>query len=273
MKTHAQTWILSIALSSAIASTGLSFQAPGPSWFSEHLLYYNGFEHGELPEVNVPAAQETRRHAYRDRPPVHEVGEGFLGVALSLEGGELRLESEEFSPHNPLTISFWWTLPKDHVENDSFTLVTLRGNDGALIRNFARGGPWAGLNRTAGILHVLDFQDIPRVHAPYDQELSSNLALQAGVWHHTALVFSNGNTIQVYTNGVLEFEFTLPGRNFIPEDGVESISFGRGIIVDEIAVIGRVVAADGIQRYYEAMRKLHEYKDITPEGVSVDETN
>lgn len=236
-----------------------AFTAPGPAWFSENLVYYNACEDKTPAAVNTVRAKETL--------PGHLeiVKEGMVGNAFFLPGESdalMTLESEKYSPHRPLTISFWWALPEDHVENEGFGLVRLQGKNRSSIGHFARGGPWSGLERTAGILQIHNFPQITNVSLKYDRTLSETLSLKVGVWHHTALVFTRASTVQVYTDGCLTVELTAQGRNFTAEDELHMISFGPNILIDEIAILDRVLDATGIASYYEAMRNLREYERV-----------
>jgi len=261
-----QTCILPTLLSLVLCVTlpVHSFGAvPGFETYSENVIYYNPCDGVHGSEVNSCEAIESELVPNS----IKIVDTGLFGCALDLTGnpfaGALTLRSTAFSPHAPLTISFWWTLPKDLSENESFGLASLRNSDGGVILLLARGGPWSGLRETGGVAQIQRFADISDVSKVYDEHLAETLSLKAGKWHHTVMVFTLGSRLQIYTDGELSTEVTITGRDFKAEDNINTIHFGSGIQIDEIVILDKALDADSIQGYFKKITALREYSELT----------
>jgi hypothetical protein len=222
-----------------------------PPWFEDRLLYYNGFEQADAELRSEGVAQLVKLDSTQD---------GFRGrAALTGTGKELRLRSDAFSPHRPLTISFWWALQEDPKLETCFGLVHLAGR--GYISHFSRGkGTWCALQRPAAILQVYAIPGIKNVNGIYDSDLRAHVELKAGVWHHTALVVRGASLVEVYTDGRRAWAMRVRGRTFREDDGLRELSVGtRGGIpmaIDEVAVLRRALTPEEIARYVAALSQM-----------------
>ncbi|HJN16162.1 MAG TPA: hypothetical protein QGH10_11745, partial [Armatimonadota bacterium] len=126
----------------AVASLSL------PPSFEDRLIYFNSFDDGDVePDLDETGVQVIAT------PPVD--GAGMRGGrATAVKDGVLQLRSEAFSPHEPLTVSFWWALGEDERIDGTFGLYHLT-NGRAIVSHFSRGkGEWCQLPRPTGILQV-----------------------------------------------------------------------------------------------------------------------
>jgi len=227
-----------------------------PPAFEDRLLYYNAFELPDgAPEIcdrrlAQPVKLETRADGARGR------------CAMTGTGKELQLRSDAFSPHLPLTVSFWWALQQDAKADGGFGLVQLSGKQG-YVSHFSRGkGEWCALRRPAGILQVYHFPGIQNVNGIYDDDWMAHLDLKAGAWHHTALAFNGASLVEVYTDGRLAWKVRLRGRPFRSDDQLHSLSIGTrsgtAMAIDEVLVLRRALAAGEIADYVAALRHMRE---------------
>jgi len=230
-----------------VAAAGL------PPSFEDRLLYYNGFEGAEA---------EVRAEQVEPKGKLEVAPDGFLGKgALTGKRGWLQLKSEHFSPHRPLTVSFWWALVEDHKVDGGFGLMHLSGGRG-FVSHFSRGkGDWCALPRPAGILQVWAIPGIRNVNGIYDRDLMAHVDLRGGVWHHTALVFRGASLVEVYTDGQKAWETRLRGRPFEATDKLHDLAIGtRGgapMLIDEVVILRRALLPDDIARYVAALRQMH----------------
>jgi hypothetical protein len=229
----------------------------GPAWMQECLIYYNTFEgKPDGPDVNtegitVGEAAET-------------AAGGLFRRCLDTTAKPLVLKSAAFSAHRPLTLSFWWALPKDLPVDGGYSLFQFSGR--GIVSAFTRGkGDWCALQRPAGVLQVYYFPGIQNVNGIYDYDLAAHLDLRAGVWHHTAVVLRQATNVQLYTDGKPVCEITLSGREFTKADALETLSLGGGVLLDEVAVLNRAVASGMIADYYRGVARLREY--YAPDGA------
>ena len=223
-----------------------------PPAFEDRLLYYNGFEQTEA---------EVRAEQVEPKGKMALAPDGFLSKgALAGKRGWLQLKSEAFSPHLPLTVSFWWALVEDHKIDGGFGLFHLGGGRG-FVSHFSRGkGSWCALPRPAGILQVYNIPGIRNVNGIYARDLMAHVDLRGGVWHHTALVFRGASLVEVYTDGEKAWETRLRGRSFEATDGLHDLVIGtRGgaaMVIDEVVILRRALTPDDIARYVTALRQM-----------------
>lgn len=223
----------------------------------DRLIYYNSFDAPLCkPEVNTVNARQVGS--------VMAGAPGMLGrSAVVGNAAQLQLSSESFSPHRPITVSFWWALQEDHKPDGTFGLFHLANNRGGFVSHFSRGkGTWCALERPAGVLQVHHLPGIPNVNGIYDYDLMARLDLRAGVWHHTALTFSGGEVINLYTDGAPAFRIHLKGRSFSGEDSLHNLVIGnrhaKPMCLDEVLILNRVLMPDDIARYVSAVRSMKE---------------
>ncbi|HQK93491.1 MAG TPA: hypothetical protein PLD23_08285 [Armatimonadota bacterium] len=232
----------------------------GPAWFDRGATYYSAFEGGlDAPEVNRAEAVLVAQGTDEARPVV-TAGAGFIGQGLHIRDGQapLVLRSGVFSPHRPVTLSFWWALPYDLTIEGAYTLFSLTGR--GYIALFCRGqGEWCALQRPAGVFQVYYFEDIRNINGIYDFDLLGHTDLRAGVWHHTAVVFRRASTIQVYTDGDLSCEYTVMGGVFREVHELATLTLGGPLYLDELAVLDRAIDAPAVAEYVQGMRQLRGY--------------
>jgi len=225
-----------------------------PPCFEDRLLYYNGFGQAD-------GKAEINRLGSGPRARLAIVANGFLGKgALTGKRGWLQLKSDAFSPHLPLTVSFWWALVEDHKIDGGFGLFHLSGGRG-FVSHFSRGkGTWCALERPAGILQVHSIPGIRNVNGIYDRDLMAHVDLRGGVWHHTALVFRGASLVEVYTDGEKAWETRLVGRSFEAADKLHDLVIGtRGgapMLIDEVLILRRALLPADIARYVRALRQM-----------------
>ena len=225
-----------------------------PPSFEDRLLYYNSFD-------GAGGKPQACSDSVEPRGTLTIAANGFRGKgALTGKQGWLQLQSADFSPHLPLTVSFWWALMDDHRVEGSFGLVHLGGGRG-MVSHFSRGkGEWCALERPAGILQVYYIPGVKNVNGIYDRDLMGHVDLRGGVWHHTALVFRGASLVEVYTDGEKAWETRLVGRSFEASDKLHDLVLGtRGgapMLIDEIIVLRRALTPDDIRRYVRALRQM-----------------
>ena len=224
-----------------------------PPSLEGRLIYYRSFS-AEAPEVDGLAGQTVASPAI--------VPDGWAGpCGRTAKETPLVLRSEQCSPHEPLTIAFWWSLSQECGENEGYSLLHLAGGN-RFVSLFGRGGPWCALTDTAAVLQVYNLPGIQDVNGIYDRKIREHLALQAGVWHHTALTFAGANVVRLYTDGQPTYRITLTGRNFTADDGLQELAvgsrYGAATLVDELAVWRRTLSAPEIADWHAAMVALRD---------------
>jgi hypothetical protein len=225
-----------------------------PPAFEDRLLYYHGFERAD-------GAAEFCADGVTPSRPIPAIEKGFRGRAgLTGDGKAFELKSEHLSPHLPLTVSFWWALPKDHTLDGAFGLLHLGGGKG-FVSHFTRGrGEWCALERPAAILQVYSIPGIRNVNGIYDRDWLARMDLRAWVWHHTALVFQGASLVEVYTDGEKAWQVRTRGRSFRADDGFRSLALGSRhgtpVAVDEVIVLRRALTAGEIADYVSALRQM-----------------
>jgi hypothetical protein len=235
-----------------------------PPFLEDRLIYYNSFDSpDENPEVNVIGAQALGK-----------VTAGFPGMVgrsagVGKNSAALHLRSSAFSPHRPLTVSFWWALQEDAKVDGSFGLFHLANGPG-FVSHFSRGrGDWCALQRPAGVLQVYHLPGIANVNGIHDYDLMSHLELKAGVWHHTALTFSSGSVVILYTDGRPSYTVHLRGRGFNEADGLHDLTLGIAqgtpMWMDEVLILQRVLTADEIAEYVRILTSMRQVSYPAPE--------
>ncbi|MGQ9731870.1 MAG: LamG-like jellyroll fold domain-containing protein [Candidatus Zipacnadales bacterium] len=228
-----------------------------PPSFEDRLLYYQSFD-------TVDAAPEVNRTGVT--APVLTTGtNGFYGRGSAGQPGEaLHLVSETFSPHQPLTVAFWWALTEDAKIDGSFGLFHLTNGSG-FVSHFSRGrGEWCALQRPAAVLQIYYLPQIQNVNGIYDYDLLTTLDLRAFTWHHTALVINGASLVRVYTDGRLAWETRTQGRNFMAHDRLHDLTIGSShgtpLALDEVLILRRALTDREIAEYVRAIAQMHEAK-------------
>ena len=232
-------------------SDNLSFP---PIW-EDRVIYYQSFERDDgLPEVNTAGlrlvdAMETDANGIRGR------------CAMPGEAKTIGLSGEAISPHKPLAVSFWWALQEDAMKDSGFGLFHLTNGKG-FISHFARSGPWCALDRPAGVLQVYYLAGIKNVNGIYDRDFIDNAELKAGVWHHTALVFTGGSLVSLYLDGERVYQIRTTGRSFHESDQLHEMILGnRGelpVALDEVVILDRPLLDGEIAIYVKAVRQMNQ---------------
>lgn len=224
-----------------------------PPSFEDRVIYYNSFEgEGGLPEINKPNAEQVGQVS----PTAGIRGRGIVGPPA------LELRSLAFSPHRPLTVSFWWALQQDGQPESNFVLVTLTNGHG-FVQHFSRGkGDWCALQRPAAVLQVYYLPGIPNINGIYDGDLAAHMDLRAGVWHHCALTLNGGSLIRVYADGRETWRVRINGRRFAQQDDLRQLMLGNiwtdglPVALDEVMVFDRALAEEEIRTYVTAVRQM-----------------
>jgi len=239
------------------AYTSLSPYLSLPPFLEDRLLYCNGFENPDgAPEINAANATQVGKLA---PSPSGVRGKG----AVTDKTGALVLRSPEFSPHRPLTVSFWWALREDAKIDSGFNLIHLQGR--GIVSHFSRGkGDWCALQRNVAILQVYYFPGIQNINGIYDGDFAAHCELKAGLWHHSALVIQGASLVQVYTDGRLAWKARIDGRPFSEDDKIAEVTLGTrgapGLAIDEVLILRRALTPDELQTYYTAIRQMREVR-------------
>lgn len=224
-----------------------------PPALEGRLLYYRSFS-AEPPEVDAMDGKTVRQ------PEVIEAGWAGRG-ARTADATPLVLNSASFSPHEPLTIAFWWALEQECGPNAGYSLLHLAGGS-RFVSLFGRGGPWCALEDTAAVLQVYNLPGIQNVNGIYDRSIREHLALQANVWHHTALTISGGSVLRLYTDGQPTYRVTLTGRAFAADDALHELCFGSrhgsATLLDELAIWRRTLSETEVADWYAGMTAMRE---------------
>lgn len=164
------------------------------------------------------------------------------------------------SPHVPRTFSFWWAFRDDQPDTAGVNWLRIQGPGRGFLGFFSRGkGKWCALQEPAGVLQVWYVDGVPGVSV-LDRRFSRHCRFKAGVWHHTAVVVSGGRRVRVYVDGQLWREALLKGRGLRAEHALHALTVGPiygdpgRLMIDEVLVLNRALAADSIRTYYLSMR-------------------
>jgi hypothetical protein len=223
----------------------------GPQWFRDAAIYFHDFE-SETPLLD---SEKLQSQAVA-KPPAWGL---FGGGLATTDKPNLKLRGAALSAHGPLTISFWWSLPRDLPIDGAFNQFQLSGK--GIINAFVKGkGEWCDLKKPAGVCQIYYFGGIQNVNGIYDFDLQKSLDLRANIWHHSAAVLRGGNTFQFFTNGKLVSEMTTSGRGWNAADELQNLEIGGGVILDDVAILNRAVDGDFLADYYRGVKQLHDYR-------------
>ena len=225
-----------------------------PPFLDDRLVYYNSFDSPDgKPDLDRIAAQQPGKFALG---PSRLLGR----CAITGAPGAIRLRAPAFSPHRPLTVSFWWALREDAKVDGAFALFQLTNGRG-FVSHFSRGkGEWCALQRPAGVLQVYNLPGIANVNGIYDYDLLAHLDLKAGVWHHTALTFSSASVVTLYTDGKPVYTVHLRGRAFAETDALHDLTIGAQhgapMAIDDLLILTRVLLPEEIAGYVRGIMAM-----------------
>ena len=118
------------------------------------------------------------------------------------------------------------------------------------------------MQRPAGVLQVYHLPCIANVNGIYDYDLLAHLDLRAGIWHHTALTFSGGCVVSVYTDGRPTYTVHLRGRGFVEGDSLHDLTVGNSsgtpMWIAEVLILQRVLTADEIAEYARVLTSMRQ---------------
>lgn len=227
-----------------------------PPFVEERLVYFHPFD-AEAPTLNRASVSATGRPVLVD--------EGFSGRCAAMAGGRpFVLTGAALSPHRPLTVAFWWSLPDGLERNAGGQFLAITGRTGGYISVFVRGGPWCALHDSAHVMQVYRFRGIQDHNGIFDRTLRQNVSLGRANWHLTVLTVANGAEIKLYLDGELAADHDLRGRALTEEDGLERLTLGpfagpSGLYVDELMILDAALDGRQVRAMYDAVRSL---KDI-----------
>ena len=103
--------------------------------------------------------------------------------------------------------------------------------------------------------------DIQNVNSIYDYDVINSLALKPNEWHHTAIVFTAGSMVSVYTDGKMVSQIRLIGRSFSESDNINLMILGSNvglpIALDEIIILDRPLLDEEIAEYINIIRQMN----------------
>lgn len=252
--------LTAMALLAALASPAAAMDAAAclylPPWLEDRVVYYQPFEDdAETPAVNTIGVEtEIRRGALA--PGVS--GRGLQDTAPANSASTLVLRSPALAPDRPLTLSLWWRLDAPMAPETCFHLLTLRGEHG-MLSHFVRGkGEWCALAEPRFVLQIMSHKGIPEVNGIWD----GPAWVEAGIWHHTAMVCRQATEVEVYLDGARRSHHAIKGRPFAVRDG-GTLELGpdwlfHPMTLDELVVLDRALSADEVAAYVLAVRRLRE---------------
>ena len=221
-----------------------------PSW-EDRVIYYQSFDQGK-PEINTSGIEL-----------VEMMDTGSAGIrgrcAIPSEAKSIQLKGKALSPDKPLVVSFWWSIQKEADKDSSFGLFHLTNGKG-FISNFVRSGPWCALEKPAAVLQIYYLHDIQNVNGIYDYDIVNSLALKREEWHHTAIIFTAGSMVSIYTDGKMVSHIRLTGRSFSESDNLKIMILGSNgglpIALDEIIILDRPLMDEEIAEYVNIIRQM-----------------
>ncbi len=231
-----------------------------PAW-DQLLLYYRNFDRGETGAVyRGEGIEETT--ADKQGPGLLE--KGFVGrSALLGDPYEVVLKSSRLVPTKPYTVSFWWAMHRDAPVAGSIQWVALQADGNSKVHFYSRGkGKWCALTAPALVLQVVGLEKT-KLFTAMARNCQRWFSLDEGDWHHTAMVFRNSRTVELYLDGTLWRKLTLTGVGFVETSKFDTLVFGplyrgnQAIRVDEISVLDAALEPAQIADYYRAMKALH----------------
>ena len=255
--------VAAMALLAALAASGADAPAAVaasclylPPWLEDRVVYYQPFEGDpKTPVINRIEAVTT---VSRGTQVPGLAGRGLQDAAPANSAGPIALRSPALSPDRPLTLSFWWRLDAPMAAETCFHLLTLHGERG-IISNFVRGkGEWCALTEPRFVFQVVYYEGIPDINGIWD----GSAWVEAGIWHHVAMVCRNATEIDVFWDGVRRSHHTIKGRPFTAADG-GALEIGPNwlfhpMTLDEVMVVDRALSGTEIAAYVLAVQRLRE---------------
>jgi hypothetical protein len=222
-----------------------------PSW-ENRVIYYQSFEQNES-EINDSKLESSEK--------MDNKSGGIRGkCAIPSNAKFIQLKGKALSPDKPLAVSFWWSIQKEADKNSGFGLFHLTNGKG-FISNFVRSGPWCALEKPAAALQVYYLPDIQNINGIYDYDVINSLLLKPGEWHHTAIVFTAGSMVSVYTDGKIVSQTRLTGRSFSESDNLNLMILGSNgelpVALDEIIILDRPLLDEEIAEYNNIIRQMN----------------
>jgi len=226
-----------------------------PPFLETRVAYFDSFD-GEAPEVNRAGISSVGRSRI--------VPGGFSGRCASLaDRMPLVLTGAALSPHRPLTIAFWWSLPDGLARNAGGQFFAITGATNGYISVFIRGGPWCALTDSAQVMQVYRFQGIRDHNGIFDRSLRQNMDLGSDKWHLTVFTAAGGAELKLYLDGALMADHVLRGRTLTADDGLHKVTFGTfpgpsGLYIDELIVLDAALDHRQVGELYESVRSLRQ---------------
>ena len=225
-----------------------------PPWLEDRVVYYQPFQGDPATPASNRIGAETVVSRGTLVPGLS--GSGLQDPGPAQSASALLLRSPALSPERSLTLSFWWRLDAPMVAETCFHLLTLRGQRG-MVANFVRGkGERCALTEPRIVFQVVYYEGIPDINGIWD----GAAWMEAGVWHHAAMVYRHATDVDVYWNGVRRSHHAIKGRPFAAADG-GTLEIGpnwlfQPMTLDEVMVLDRALTADEIAAYVLAVRRL-----------------
>jgi hypothetical protein len=234
------------------------------------------YEH-PTPRATLPpflAARAVYFHSFATRTPeIDRVGArpsgepllaktGFAGRCMDLPGKRpFTLESGRLSPHRPLTLAFWWSLPDGMEPNGGTGFFAFRGK--GYVSDFVRGGPWCALRDSAHVFQVWSFPGADNVNGVFDRRFRQDTTLGRGEWHQTVFTASGGTEFTLYLNGRPVFNCRLKSRALREGDGVRRLTLGPAhggarLLVDELVILDIALRPQEVSEFHGQVRSLKE---------------
>jgi hypothetical protein len=253
---------VSLALLAALAAPALaSPPIPAaclylPPWLEDRVVYYQPFTgDAKTPTINRIGAETL---VTRGTLVPGLAGSGLQDAKPANSAGLITLRSPALSPDRPLTLALWWRLDAPMVPETCFHLLSLHGGRG-IVSNFVRGkGEWCALTEPRFVFQSVYYEGIPDINGIWD----GSAWVEAGVWHHVAMVCRNAAEVDVYWDGVRRSHHAIKGRPFTAADG-GSLEIGPNwlfhpMTLDDIVIVDRALAADEIAAYVLAVQRLRQ---------------
>ncbi len=225
-----------------------------PPFLERRVIYYHSFA-GEEPEINRAEATASS--------PLSPLAAGFHGRCARLAAGRgFTVASPAFSPHRPITVSFWWCIPEPLPENAGLNLFALTNSGRGYISSFAKGGPWCGLTDTAFCFQVYNLPGIKNVHTILERGFRQLYSQGPGEWHHTVLTLSLGSRLALQVDGERVSLALLSGRTLQADDNLRQLGFGRhnqrALLLDEVVIMDVALTDEQARAYFRMIRSLEE---------------
>jgi hypothetical protein len=161
----------------------------------------------------------------------------------------------------PLTVSIWWSIPKEIPEHGGLRLIRIMPVDqgvsegsATFISNYVRGGPWNGIQDSAAVLQVYGFKDIKPITNIYDKSIRETLNSQPDKWRNTTIVVHPNGLVEVYWDGHTVASSQSKNRTFLASDILKSIQLGDGadsVLIDDVLILQKAATAEEIATYFQ----------------------